>query len=245
MPDILDELTQESPDPAEEQNNQETTPEESQSQETETTGEQSEEVTEQQEQTPEDKSAAYWQEKFRQEREKNREKEAQQALGGKSNEQQQTATENEDQDLNVEQIIRRAVREEVTSITQREKQEAQVKAAAGELEEWAKKNDLEDIMPDIYSEAAGMNLPVSQKVRVIKAMAREASALIALKEAEKAGERKADARHKTKTSMTQTKPSATPPNNAEKTEEEKELDAALAVEGITPESQDLLSELNK
>lgn len=119
------------------------------------------------------------------------------------------------------------------NLSQRE-QEAQIKAAADNLDKWAKENELEEIMPDIYEAMASVNAPLDKKMQMIKDIARGRAAEYAIKDVEATAEARATRKLESKLAHTLPKDSATPPAGTPMTDEQKAWEQAKVRGGINP-----------
>lgn len=118
--------------------------------------------------------------------------------------------------------ITQSVSQQILGTMTQKEQEAQLQKAATLLEQWAKDNDLEDIMPDVYEEARDINLPIDKKVRLIQRLARGYAADAVVKEVEATAEAKATRKLESKLAHTLPKDSATPPAGAPMSQEQKD-----------------------
>lgn len=118
--------------------------------------------------------------------------------------------------------ITQSVSQQILGTMSQKEQEAQIKAAADSLDKWAKDNELEEIMPDIYEAMASVNAPFDKKVQMIKDIARGRAAEFAIKEVEATAEAKATRKLEQKLSHTLPKDSATPPAGAPQSQEQKD-----------------------
>lgn len=118
--------------------------------------------------------------------------------------------------------ITQSVSQQILGNLSQKEQEAQVQQAATAIEKWAKDNDLEDIMPDVYEEVREINLPLDKKARLIQRLARGYAADAVVKDVEATAEAKATRKLESKLSHTLPKDSATPPAGAPLSQEQKD-----------------------
>ena len=118
--------------------------------------------------------------------------------------------------------ITQSVSQQILGTMSQKEQEAQINAAAASLDKWAKENELEEIMPDIYEAMASVNAPFDTKVQMIKDIARGRAAEYAIKDVEATAEAKATRKLESKLAHTLPKDSATPPAGAPMSQEQKD-----------------------
>jgi len=118
--------------------------------------------------------------------------------------------------------ITQSVSQQILGTMSQKEQEAQINAAAASLDKWAKENELEEIMPDIYEAMASVNAPFGTKVQMIKDIARGRAAEYAIKDVEATAEAKATRKLESKLAHTLPKDSATPPAGAPMSQEQKD-----------------------
>lgn len=237
----VEDMFRETPDPAP-QDNQETTPVETQPA-SERTTEVATPAVEKSEPAGENvevikKSLKYHQTEAQRAKEELRQLKAQYALAGQTEKPTLEKPPVVDEDVPYEDQlvakITQSVSQQILGNLSQKEQEAQLQKAATALEEWAKENDLEDIMPDVYEEAKDINLPIDKKVRLIQRLARGYAADAVVKEVEATAEARATRKLESKLAHTLPKDSATPPAGTPMTEEQKVWEQAKVRGGVNP-----------
>lgn len=185
----------------------------------------------------EEKSYKYFQTKYQEEVKARKALEAKLALMGQSETkapaQPQESTEDGDYEAQLIQKITKSIVGEINSTLTQKEQEAQLEKAVSDIEAWAKENELSEIMPDIYERFQKIDAPLKEKVELMKLAALGIAGQSVVHEVQRTAEAKAE--QKLERKLLQTSPKgATVPPSGEKSKEQKELEAALALENINP-----------
>jgi hypothetical protein len=185
-----------------------------------------------------EQSKAYYQRKYQEAKEELKRLQAHSALSGQPAPQPVATPPAVDGDIPYEDQlvakITQSVTQQIVGVQTQREREAQLQSTASDIERWAKDNDLEDIMPDVYEFVSTIDAPLQTKVQMIKDIARGRAASVVVGEIQATADAKAEKKLEQKLTHTLPKDSATPPNATPQSQEQRDWELAKVRGGVNP-----------